>query len=82
MGLAELADFDAIVVTAGAPFVPEALLQQLADGGRLVIPVGPERWGQELLRIRRQGNEYFEENLAQVRFVPLIGEHGWALAPR
>ena len=72
----EAAPFDAIVVTAGGPAVPEALLEQLADGGRLVIPVGPETRGQELVRVRRRGDEFDEEHLGAVRFVPLIGAQG------
>ncbi len=72
LGWPERAPFDAIVVTAGAPVVPDALLEQLADGGRLVMPVGPETRGQELLRIRRRGDSFSEEHLGAVRFVPLI----------
>ncbi|MBS1836938.1 MAG: protein-L-isoaspartate(D-aspartate) O-methyltransferase [Actinobacteria bacterium] len=76
LGHAEAAPFDAIVVTAGAPTVPAALLGQLADGGRLVIPVGQAPWGQELLRIRRRGDRLVEDRLGGVRFVPLIGAQG------
>ena len=68
---------DAMVVTAGAPEVPEEDLSQLAVGGRLVIPVGP-RDSQVLMRITRTGEKEFkEERLLGCRFVPLIGEHGW-----
>jgi protein-L-isoaspartate(D-aspartate) O-methyltransferase len=74
-GLPERAPFDAIIVTAAASVVPEPLLEQLADGGRLVIPVGPDPSGQRLMRIRRDGAEFVEEALGAVRFVPLIGEH-------
>jgi protein-L-isoaspartate(D-aspartate) O-methyltransferase len=70
------APFDAIVVTAAAPRVPQPLLEQLADGGRLVLPVGPPET-QELLRIRRRGTEIVTECFYQCRFVPLVGEHGW-----
>lgn len=76
LGYPEAAPFDAIVVTAGGPSVPEALLEQLADGGRLVIPVGPETRGQELIRVRRTGEEFDEEDLGPVRFVPLVGAQG------
>ena len=69
--------FDAIIVTAGAPEVPPALLEQLADGGRLVIPVGP-RFSQELLRVRKTADGTGREALLGCRFVPLIGEQGWA----
>ena len=70
-GLPEHAPFDAIVVTAGAHRVPESLVDQLADGGRLVIPVDRDI-GQELVRIRRVGDGTVEEELGGVRFVPLI----------
>lgn len=77
LGLPEQAPFDAIVVTAGGPSVPEALVEQLVEGGRLVIPVGPETRGQRLLRVRRVGDDTVEEDLGPVRFVPLVGEQGW-----
>ena len=77
LGWPEAAPFDAIVVTAGGPVVPQSLLEQLADGGRLVIPVGAETRAQELVRVRRDGDEYRTESLGAVRFVPLIGEEGW-----
>lgn len=78
LGWPEAAPFDAINVAAGAPVVPEALKQQLAIGGRLVLPVGPEHAGQQLLRVTRLGQDSFKtEQLAAVRFVPLIGEAGW-----
>ena len=77
LGLPEHAPFDAIVVTAGGPSVPESLIEQLAEGGRLIIPVGPESRGQRLLRVRRRGNDTIEEDLGPVRFVPLVGEQGW-----
>jgi len=76
-GWPEEAPFDAIVVTAAAPKVPESLLEQLAPGGRLVIPVGT-RWSQELTRVRRsQEGELSWETLEPVRFVPLVGAEGW-----
>ena len=68
--------FDAIIVTAGAPQVPKVLLDQLADGGRMVLPVG-SRQSQQLVRIHRRGREFIQENLGDCRFVDLIGEHGW-----
>lgn len=77
-GMAEGAPFDAIVVTAGSPSVPESLKRQLAVGGRLVIPVGETKTNQALLRITRVGeNEYQEEHLSDVRFVPLVGKSAW-----
>ena len=72
------APYDAIAVAAGGPQVPRALLDQLAPGGRLVIPVGPDETSQVLTRVTRVGaNDFREEPLTQVRFVPLIGEQGW-----
>ena len=78
LGLPGHAPYDAIVVTAGAPWVPEALKQQLATGGRLVIPVGSHLDLQELIRVRRIGADaYASERLMGVRFVPLVGADGW-----
>jgi len=78
LGWPEQAPFDGIVVAAGGPTVPETLKQQLAIGGRLVIPVGETQNTQTLLRVRRTSeNEFIEENLGAVRFVPLIGAEGW-----
>ena len=78
LGLKDEAPFDGIVVTAGAPVVPESLKRQLAIGGRLVIPVGNNQTVQELLCITRTEEDvYLEQNLCGVRFVPLIGGEGW-----
>lgn len=75
LGLPDEAPFDAIVVTAGAIEVPGTLRDQLADGGRLIVPVG--RHGhQRLLRVRRTGYDTTVEELGAVAFVPLIGEGG------
>lgn len=68
--------FDRILVAAGAPSVPQALIDQLADGGRLVIPAGT-RLAQEMLLIIREGDEIRTENHGGCAFVPLIGEEGW-----
>lgn len=76
IGWPDLAPYDAISVPAGAPAVPQALLDQLADGGRLVIPVGPAE-EQRLIRITRRGRDWERAELGAVRFVPLIGEAGW-----
>ena len=77
-GWPEEAPFDAIVVAAGGPGIPHALLKQLRIGGRLVIPVGEEQDSQQLVRAVRRGDDEFEyEALGAVRFVPLIGEAGW-----
>jgi protein-L-isoaspartate(D-aspartate) O-methyltransferase len=77
LGWPEAAPFDAIIVAAGGPRVPETLRRQLAIGGRMVIPVG-EVGLQKLVRVTRVGAEEFrEEEIADVRFVPLIGSGGW-----
>ncbi len=76
LGWQEAAPFDGIIVTAGAPAMPEGYLDQLAVGGRLVIPVGG-REGQVLRRITRTDEEFIEEDLFDCRFVPLIGHSGW-----
>jgi protein-L-isoaspartate(D-aspartate) O-methyltransferase len=76
LGWPEAAPFDAILVSAGGPDVPQPLLDQLASGARLVIPVGGPRQ-QHLLRITRLGDEWRREDLGPVTFVPLIGEGGW-----
>ncbi|MCJ7597256.1 MAG: protein-L-isoaspartate(D-aspartate) O-methyltransferase, partial [Methyloceanibacter sp.] len=76
-GLPEHAPYDAIIVSAGGPKVPEPLKRQLAIGGRLVIPVGTGT-SQTLIRVRRMGHDDFEEeDFGAVAFVPLIGEAGW-----
>ncbi len=78
LGLPAHAPYDAIVVTASAPEVPDALKQQLKVGGRLVIPVGCDEDQQFLMRVTRTADAQFEEaRLAAVLFVPLIGEQGW-----
>lgn len=78
-GWPEHAPYDGIVVAAGGPKVPEPLKQQLKIGGHLIIPVGTSERGQELVRITRVSEtDFLREDLADVRFVPLIGEEGWA----
>jgi protein-L-isoaspartate(D-aspartate) O-methyltransferase len=82
LGWPEHAPYDAIAVAAGGPKVPSALREQLAIGGRLVIPVGRDEVSQELVRVTRVSEtQYREESIADVRFVPLIGEQGWKEAP-
>ena len=76
LGWRAQAPFDAILVTAGAPDVPEPLVEQLADGGRLVVPVGP-RETQVLKIVQRRGDRTFAHELKGACFVPLIGRHGW-----
>lgn len=75
-GLPEAAPFDAILVSAAAPEVPAPLLEQLAEGGRLVIPVG-QTDQQELRQVRKQQGRVTERVLHYCRFVPLVGRHGW-----
>jgi protein-L-isoaspartate(D-aspartate) O-methyltransferase len=89
LGLPEAAPFDAILVSAGGPGVPDALRDQLAPGGRIVIPVGGQAHLQRLVRVTRRGPDAFdEEDFGPVSFVPLIGAHGWqdtsveSVAPR
>lgn len=77
-GWPEEAPFDAILVSAGGPSVPESLKSQLTIGGRLIIPVGGGGSSQTLRQITRTSEDrYEEEDLGAVAFVPLIGEHGW-----
>ena len=83
LGWAEHAPYDAIVVAAGGPDVPPALLAQLGDGGRLVMPVGSDPWSQELIEVvRRPGGAFTRRTLGAVRFVPLVGAGGWASEDR
>jgi protein-L-isoaspartate(D-aspartate) O-methyltransferase len=76
-GWPEQAPFDGILVSAGAPGIPGVLIDQLAPGGRLIIPIGAKHQ-QEMVRIiRGQDGRVSEERLGAVRFVPLIGDEGW-----
>ncbi len=75
-GYAKEAPFDRIIVTAGAPYTPEALIEQLAPEGMLVIPVG-DQYLQDLKRITKKKNGIKTESLGGCRFVRLIGENGW-----
>jgi protein-L-isoaspartate(D-aspartate) O-methyltransferase len=68
--------FDGIVVTAGAPRIPDVLIDQLGEGGRLVVPVGNQHT-QELIKIFRNDQDIRQTNLGGCRFVKLVGEHGW-----
>jgi protein-L-isoaspartate(D-aspartate) O-methyltransferase len=78
LGWPEAAPFDGILVSAGGPDVPATLRDQLAPGGRLVIPVGRSRGMQRLVRVTRNGDGFDTEDLEAVRFVPLIGAEGWS----
>lgn len=75
-GLPAKAPFDKIIVTAGAPVVPTALTDQLAEGGILIIPVG-DREKQAMIRIRKKDGKLLKEEFANFAFVPLLGEEGW-----
>jgi protein-L-isoaspartate(D-aspartate) O-methyltransferase len=76
MGLRDFAPYDAILVAAAAPTVPQPLLDQLADGGRMIIPVGTEDH-QQLLLVARRGADFDSQRREQCRFVPLMGRYGW-----
>ena len=75
-GVAEHGPYDGILVTAAAPEVSKELLEQLKDGGRLVVPVGSYR-GQNLERWQRKGDRFEHQSIVPVSFVPLRGKHGW-----
>lgn len=77
LGWAENGTYDAIIITAGGPEIPPPLIDQLADGGRLVIPVGGTEV-QELQRLTKKEGKISIERLDKVRFVDLIGKHGWS----
>ena len=76
LGWREYAPYDAILVSAGAPSVPEPLLAQIAEGGRMLVPVGTKE-EQRLVLYRRREGVLESKELAPVRFVPLVGHHGW-----
>lgn len=76
LGWREYAPYDAILVSAGAPEVPEPLLAQIAEGGRMLVPVGT-REEQRLLMYRKLNGQVDHKEVAPVRFVPLVGHHGW-----
>ena len=78
VGLPEHAPYDRIIVTAAAPRVPKALVEQLALDGILLVPVGGQGY-QELMRVRKKAGGAVTENLSGCVFVPLIGEDGWQL---
>jgi protein-L-isoaspartate(D-aspartate) O-methyltransferase len=80
-GWKDEAPFDAILVTAGAPSLPQPLVDQLKVGGTMVIPLG-DRKGQKLTRIRRSSHGFSREDLKECNFVSLVGEHGWTQKER
>ena len=78
LGWPEHAPYDAIIVAASGPQIPDTLKRQLKVGGRLVIPVGADQRAQELVRVTRSSDDKFKtEDIADVRFVPLVGQEGW-----
>lgn len=81
LGHADGAPYDAIVVTAAGPSVPGALVEQLVDGGRLVMPIEHQGGDQRLVQLTRRGDDLVEADLGAVRFVPLIGEQAWPESP-
>jgi protein-L-isoaspartate(D-aspartate) O-methyltransferase len=78
LGWAEEAPFDAIIVAAGSPSVPPAYIEQLSEGGRLVMPVGDEDW-QKLVRITKRAGSTSTEVFGECRFVKLVGRYGWQM---
>lgn len=76
LGIPEFSPYDRIIVTAGAPDVPASLIEQLSDGGIMVIPVGTMSY-QSLFKIRKQGKKTEKTNICGCRFVPLKGKEGW-----
>jgi len=76
IGWKEYEPYDAVMVTAGAAKIPQPLLEQLADGGRMIIPIG-DKTSQELIKITRDKDHYDKKSLGGCRFVDLIGIHGW-----
>jgi protein-L-isoaspartate(D-aspartate) O-methyltransferase len=77
LGWEEHKPYDGILVTAGSPEIPQPFVDQLAEGGRLVIPVG-DRYSQTLWRLTKKGRELQREDLGGCRFVDLLGRHGWS----
>lgn len=77
LGMPWAAPFERILVSAGGPSVPPPLVEQLAEDGILLIPVGPRPRSQRLLRIRKQNGDIFEEDMGAAVFVDLVGDHGW-----
>jgi protein-L-isoaspartate(D-aspartate) O-methyltransferase len=81
LGWPEAAPFDGIAVGAAAPRVPRTLVEQLAPGGRLVVPVAVSSEGEQLIRVRRNGEAFTSEELGPCRFVPLLGAEGYPEQP-
>ena len=77
LGWPEAGPFDRIIVTAGGPEIPQPLVDQLADPGIMIIPVGPERASQQLVQVRKKDGKVSMVTKNDVAFVALIGQHGW-----
>jgi protein-L-isoaspartate(D-aspartate) O-methyltransferase len=77
IGWREYAPYDAILVGAGSPSIPQPLIDQLAEGGRLLVPVG-DREEQKLVMVTKENGKIEQQDVAPVRFVPLVGSHGWS----
>jgi len=77
LGWPSIAPFDRILVTAGGPEVPPPLLEQLAEGGRLVMPVGSARRLQSLVVLEKKDGKVVRKDICGVQFVDLVGAHGW-----
>lgn len=77
LGAAEAAPFDRIIVTAGGPEIPLPLVAQLEDPGIMLIPVGTQKRAQKLLRLRKEHGKVTQEDMGNVVFVDLVGNHGW-----
>lgn len=77
VGWPEAAPFDRIIVTAGGPSVPPPLIEQLADPGIMIIPVGEEHKGQRLVLVRKENGQVTRHECGNVAFVDLVGSHGW-----
>lgn len=77
LGWRDHAPYDAILVSAAAPDVPRPLLEQLAEGGRMIVPLG-DREEQMLVLVTRRDNGFERRDITPVRFVPLVGTHGWS----
>jgi protein-L-isoaspartate(D-aspartate) O-methyltransferase len=77
-GWSNFGPYDAVLVAAGGPSIPEPLVEQMKPGGKLVIPIGADTKLQNLIRVTRTSNGYTTEDFGACAFVPLIGEHGWS----
>ncbi len=77
VGWSQYAPYNAIMVTASGPKIPQPLIDQLTDPGRLIMPVGTDRYSQELVVVHKNKSKITQESIERVRFVDLVGQHGW-----